>query len=142
MGAVVPAGHGRGDLPAHHGGVSAQVLVTEGGLHDQALAAVILVGGAGQAVAHGRPDPLVDQARSVEKTEVGQHLAGQARVAHDVGRPGAEPDLHQVAVGGQRVEQGQRPALQCHHVAEQRPGPGSPAEPRRGRRHVPHRRPP
>jgi hypothetical protein len=49
-----------------------------------------LMGGAGQAVAHGRPDPRVDQARSVEKTEVGQHLAGQARVAHDVGRPGAE----------------------------------------------------
>ena len=37
------------------------------------LAAVILVGGVGQAVARGRPDPLVDQARSVEFAQVGQH---------------------------------------------------------------------
>jgi hypothetical protein len=116
--AVVPAGHGRGGLLAHHGDVAAQVLVPEGGLHDQAVAAVVPVGCAGQAVAHGRPDPLVDQARSVESAEVGQHLAGQARVAHDVGRPGAEPDLHQVAVGGQRVEQRQRAALQRDDVAE------------------------
>jgi hypothetical protein len=64
------------------------------------LAAVILVGGVGQAVARGCPDPLVDQARSVEFAQVGQHLAGHTRVAHDVGLPGAEPDLHQVAVGG------------------------------------------
>jgi hypothetical protein len=118
MGAVVPAGHGGGDLLTHHGGVTAQVLVAEGGLHDQALAAVVGVGGTGQAVAHRCPDPLVDQARSVEKAEIGQHLAGQARVAHDVGRPGAEPDLHQVAVGGQRVEQRQRAALQRDDVAE------------------------
>ena len=59
------------------------------------------VGGAGQVVAHARTDPLVDQARSVEAAKIGQDLAGQGRVAHDVGRPGAEPDLHQVAVGGQ-----------------------------------------
>ena len=81
------------------------------GLHDQALAAVVLVGGAGQAVAHRRPDPVVDQARSVESAQVGQHLAGQVRVAYHVRRPRAEPDLDQVAVGGQRVQQRQRAAL-------------------------------
>ena len=48
--------------------------------------ALVLVGGAGHAVAHGRPDPLVDQARSVEKAEIGLHLASQGRVAHEVGR--------------------------------------------------------
>jgi hypothetical protein len=39
-------------------------------------------------------------------------------MAHDVGRPGAEPDLH-VAVGGQRVEQRQRAALQRDDVTEE-----------------------
>jgi hypothetical protein len=79
--AIVPVRHGRGDLPAHHGDVAAQVLVPEGGLHDQALAAVILVSDARQAVAHRRPDPLVDQARSVENAEVGRSRTGVRQTA-------------------------------------------------------------
>jgi hypothetical protein len=86
--AVVPGRHGRGDLLTHHGDVAAHVLAAEGGLHDQPLAAVVGVGGTGQAVAHGRSDALIDQARSVESAKIGQHLAGQGRVAHDVGRLG------------------------------------------------------
>ena len=72
--------------------------MAEGGLHDQALAAVILVGGAGQAVAHRRPDPLVDQARSVEAAQVGQHLAGQAQVAHRYAGPALQ--RHDVTSNG------------------------------------------
>jgi hypothetical protein len=77
--AVVPVLHDRRDLAAHHGHVAGQVLMAEGGLHDQALAAVILLPGRGQAIAHGCPDALVDQARSVEGAEVGQHRGHAGR---------------------------------------------------------------
>jgi hypothetical protein len=103
--AVAPVAEGRRDLPVHDARVAAQVLVPEGGLHDQALAPVVLVRGRGQAVAHRRPHPRVPEARPVEAAEIGQHPAGQVRVAQHEGRAGAEPDLHQIPVSGQRIEQ-------------------------------------
>jgi hypothetical protein len=48
---------------------------------------MILVGGAGQAVAHRHPDPVGDQARSVKSAEPGQHLAGRIQVAHHIAPP-------------------------------------------------------
>ena len=96
-------------------------------------------GNADQAVAHGRSDPRVDQARSVEKTEVGQHLAGQARLAHDVGRPGRHPGSALYAESrsppGRHWRAAYR-AARAGSAAGRRRGrgratPRSPAEPRR-----------
>ncbi len=81
----------------------------EGGLHDQALAPVVLLRGRGQAVAHRRPHPLVPQPRAVEAAEIGQHPAGQVRVAEHA-KAGRGPSLisTRVPAGWQRIEQRQR----------------------------------
>ena len=65
---------------------------------------------------------LTSGLRDLAGPECWKHLAHlvarQGRVAHDVGRPRAELDLHQVAMRGQRVEQRQRAALQRDDVTE------------------------
>ena len=111
--------------------------MAEGGLHDQALAPVVRLRDRGQAVAHRGPHPVVPPAGAVEAAEIGQHPAGEVRVAQHEGRPGAEPDLDQVPMSRQRIEQRQRPAQQRHGVAEERPGAGRPAEPQRAGSRIP-----
>ena len=89
----MPVRHGGRDLLAHHGDVAALVLVAEGGLHDQALAAVILACGAGQAIAHCRRSrSRTRPVRSKPRKSVSTWRA-RSRVADDVRRPWAEPDL-------------------------------------------------
>lgn len=104
----------------------------ERGLHHQALASVPLVSDRRQAIAHRHTNVLVHQSGPVEGTEVGQHLPRQFRMAHDERWPGAEPDLYEVTVARQRIQQLQRAALQLDGVAEQRPGSRRPPEPHRG----------
>jgi hypothetical protein len=127
---VPPRFDGGGYSLGHHGRVTGQPLPVEGGLEESAPLAVLPVRTRAQPVADDRPERVDERATLVEGPVVRQHPMDQVRVADHVGRPRSEPDLDDVAMGGQRCQESQGRTAERERVPQhrQRTGSGSRAE--------------